>query len=238
MRQWERPVGVLLLTLAATALAACFDQWVFDHCFSPDSATRGLSYTLKSMGCLYPWVAAAVLLVVCDLKAHAAGGMAAWHGAIRKALLVLLSPLVAGGLAEAVKVAVCRPRPPACAFGQVPGLFDALAQAGSSAGGLSAQGSYGFCSGHSAVAFGAAFAMSRLLPGTRWVWLALAIGCAFTRVQSHAHCLSDVVFGAGMGWFAAWMVVAVIRRISRRVDARRGFGGMFWDFPSGRALPL
>jgi membrane-associated phospholipid phosphatase len=45
---------------------------------------------------------------------------------------------------------------------------------------------------------------SRIFPRLRWMFYALAWGCAATRVLAQAHFLSDVTFGAVLGWAVAW----------------------------------
>ncbi|MEL6345125.1 MAG: phosphatase PAP2 family protein, partial [Myxococcota bacterium] len=67
-------------------------------------------------------------------------------------------------------------------------------------------GALGLPSGHTAVAFGAAWALVRLYPRGGWVAVALAAGCGFTRVLDRAHFLSDATLAAGV----AWAVVAVM----------------------------
>jgi membrane-associated phospholipid phosphatase len=54
------------------------------------------------------------------------------------------------------------------------------------------------------VAFAAATIMARLFPRARWVFYLLAVGCAATRVMARAHYVSDVSFGALLGWAIAW----------------------------------
>lgn len=65
-------------------------------------------------------------------------------------------------------------------------------------------------SSHAAIAFCGALVISRLRPGTGWVAIPLAIGCAYTRVLMGAHFLSDVVLGA----IVAWIVVELVLRDS------------------------
>jgi membrane-associated phospholipid phosphatase len=56
------------------------------------------------------------------------------------------------------------------------------------------------------VAFAAAWVLCRLHPRASPVWLALAVGCAFTRLVSHAHLLSDVVVAAVAAYAVVWVV--------------------------------
>jgi membrane-associated phospholipid phosphatase len=65
-------------------------------------------------------------------------------------------------------------------------------------------------SSHALVAFAAAAMLARLYPRARWLWYALAAGCALTRVLARAHFLSDVTLAAIIGWAVAavlWHVV-------------------------------
>ncbi|MFI5231706.1 MAG: phosphatase PAP2 family protein, partial [Gemmatimonadales bacterium] len=52
----------------------------------------------------------------------------------------------------------------------------------------------------------AATMLARMYPRARWVFYVFAAGCATTRVMAHAHYLSDVTFGALLGWAVAWGV--------------------------------
>jgi membrane-associated phospholipid phosphatase len=47
------------------------------------------------------------------------------------------------------------------------------------------------------------------------------VGCATTRVMAHAHYLSDVTFGALLGWAVAWGLWMEVGR-PRMEDGERG----------------
>jgi undecaprenyl-diphosphatase len=63
-----------------------------------------------------------------------------------------------------------------------------------------------FPSGHAALAFASAAALSILLPRWRWVFYAIAAIVAVERVLEDAHWLSDTVGAAALGIGGAWIV--------------------------------
>ena len=221
----KKPVMVALMVLLATMLGAFADQWAFDHLFVADVYGRHeWAQCLKDLGTLYPWLAAAVLVFLLENRRQAGLDAAPWPEALRRALRVVLSPTVAGALTAVVKLVVRRPRPPRDGHSPIVHLFDVV-------GNLFRPGAFthdawmnvtvdnSFPSGHTTVSFAAAFALARLYSRTAWVWYALAAGCALTRVMDRAHHLSDVVFAAGVGWFAAAMVAWGTRKSGERFDA-------------------
>jgi membrane-associated phospholipid phosphatase len=58
-----------------------------------------------------------------------------------------------------------------------------------------------FPSGHATLAFATAAALAYLSPRGRWLFYALAVGCALARVVMQAHFYSDVLVGALLGAF-------------------------------------
>ena len=58
-------------------------------------------------------------------------------------------------------------------------------------------------SSHAAVAFGGAWMLAALYPRAAPIALALAAGCALTRVLEGDHWLSDVVAAGALGWAVA-----------------------------------
>lgn len=68
----------------------------------------------------------------------------------------------------------------------------------------------GTVSSHAAVAFGAAFMLARIFPGSGWVMVPLAAGCGLTRLLSGAHFSTDVFAGAICGFIVASIIGGVI----------------------------
>jgi membrane-associated phospholipid phosphatase len=48
--------------------------------------------------------------------------------------------------------------------------------------------------------------LTRMYPRAKWVFYVFALGCGATRMISHAHYVSDVTFGALLGWAVGWGV--------------------------------
>jgi membrane-associated phospholipid phosphatase len=174
------------ITLVATALTLLVDRWVYVNVQNPSVYDHDWGRLLRVMGFAGTWIAIAAFV-----RLH--GGA----NATRRAWLVFWSPVVAGAIAELLKIAVRRERPAIHDgfYGFRP--FDERTW---SAAGLA------FPSSHAAVAFGGAAMLARLYPRARWVGYTLAAGCALTRILARAHFVSDVVFAAGLGWLAAWLL--------------------------------
>ena len=68
-----------------------------------------------------------------------------------------------------------------------------------------------FPSGHAAHAFAGAVMLTSALPTGRWIWLALAVLIAYSRMYLGVHYLSDIIGGAVVGTISA----VVVRRVSR-----------------------
>ena len=174
----------LAVTLTATALAMLIDRTVFEFINAPNVYASDLGKLLRVMGFAGTWLALAVAVGLVQ------GSRRGW--------LLFWSPMLAGALAEVIKLAIRRERPALNdgAYGFRP--WDERTWNGS---GLA------FPSSHTAVAFGGAFMLGRLFPRARWVGYVLAIGCGLTRIGARAHFVSDVVFAAGLGWLVSWALM-------------------------------
>ena len=122
----------------------------------------------------------------------------------------------AGMSANVVKLGVARVRPHAVAekMGTDLGSFASAADTfGPFFPPLGASSAWqSFPSGHAATAAGLAIALSWLYPHARWAFFALAALACFQRLASHAHYLSDVCWGAGLGTVVALGVLAGARK--------------------------
>lgn len=88
-----------------------------------------------------------------------------------------------------------------------------------------------FPSGHSTAAFAFAAILAWFYPHLRWVFWALAFGCAASRYLDAVHWPSDCLAGAAIGYAAGWLalrpyawvlpVILVRRRVKRRQAVRR-----------------
>ena len=180
----------LAITIAATAVALLVDRTVYELFNAPHVYDKDLGRLLRVMGFAGTWLALALAV------GFQHDGTDAGHArARRRGWLLFWSPMLAGALAELLKIAVRRERPALNdgAYGFRP--WDERTWSGA---GLA------FPSSHTAVAFGGAFMLARLFPRARWVGLALAAGCGVTRILARAHFVSDVVFAAGLGWLVSW----------------------------------
>lgn len=182
----------LAITIAATAVAMLVDRTVYEFINAPKVYDKDLGRLLRIMGFAGTWVALALAVGF-----QHAGDDDARRVARRRGWLLFWSPVLAGALAEVLKIVVRRERP---------GLNDgAYGFRDWSERTLSGAG-LAFPSSHAAVAFGGAFMLARLFPRARWVGYVLAAGCGITRVLARAHFVSDVVFAAGLGWFVSWLL--------------------------------
>jgi membrane-associated phospholipid phosphatase len=166
----------LAITVGATLLTLLADRWVYQNVQNPSVYDRDWGRLLRVMGFAGTWVALAAFV---RLQGGASVARRAW--------LVFWSPVVAGAVAELLKLVVRRERPALHdgLYGFRP--FDERTW---NAAGLA------FPSSHAAVAFGGAAMLARLYPRARWVGYTLAAGCAYTRL-----------FAAGLGWLVAWLLV-------------------------------
>ena len=179
----QRPWRVALVCIAAIVVAHLLDGWAWVHLVDPEVYEHDRGRLLRVIGYYPLWIAM---------------GLALWLQARdrRRALLLGLVPGIGGLAAEVFKLLLRRERP-----GPHDGeyFFRSFAERPFSTSGLALPSS------HALVAFSGAFILCKLYPRAWPVWVALGAGCALTRVQAHAHFLSDVVTAA----VAAWMVVEV-----------------------------
>jgi len=178
------------VTLAATALTFLVDKGVYDILHAPNVYDKDFGRLLRVMGFAGTWVALALAVGLAQGTDPTRRPRAR-----RNAWLLFWSPMLAGGIAEVLKIVTRRERP---------GLNDGLygfrpwdERTWSGAG-------LAFPSSHAAVAFGGAAMLARLFPRARWVGYTFAAGCAATRVFARAHFVSDVVLAAGIGWLVSW----------------------------------
>lgn len=185
-----RAAIALAVTLAVFAIPAFGDQWAYAHVYQAKVYDHDWAMALRATGTLYVWIPVALILWLVGRERDAGT-------AKRRALLVLGSPVLAGALCEVFKLLIRRERPDVDLGNYV---FRAWSDHPFSSAGLSTPSS------HTMVAFGAATMLARMYPRARWVFYLFAVGCATTRVMAHAHYLSDVTFGALLGWAVAWGV--------------------------------
>lgn len=178
----------LAITLAFLLIPAFADQWVFVHWHNPNVYGTEWGRLLRVMGWWPTWLIAACAL-------YLQRGSADRMRAKRDAWLLVGSPAVAGILCELLKLVIRRERP---GLWNGESVFRAFSDHPWSTAGLATPSS------HTMVAFGALTMMARIYPRAKWIWYGLAWGCGITRILDHAHFVSDVTFGALLGWAVAW----------------------------------
>jgi membrane-associated phospholipid phosphatase len=186
-----RPAAIVLAVgalLAATAL----DGRAYRVLVVPDVYDHDWGRMLRVVGFLPTWAVVSTALLLCGSEQRPTPDGSRW-----RALLPLIAATLGGICAEVLKALLRRERPEAHAGVYV---FRSWRDHPLSTSGLALPSS------HALVAFAAAAMLTRLYPPARWLWFALAAGCALTRVLSRAHYLSDVTLSAIIGWAVAAMV--------------------------------
>ena len=173
----SRSVRFVLFAVIAIIVAHLGDRWAFSHLVSKGVYDHDLGRMLRTIGYFPFWVVA---------------GLAFWLQSRdrRRALLLALTPGVAGLIDEVLKILSQRERP---------GLHDGAYFFRSFTGQWWKTSDIGLPSSHAMVAFSVAWILCRIYPRASVVWLGLAAGCAITRVAAQAHFLSDVTVGAVAG---------------------------------------
>ncbi|HEY2374699.1 MAG TPA: phosphatase PAP2 family protein [Gemmatimonadaceae bacterium] len=179
------------LMIVVFAASLVLDGWAYRHLVRKTIYDGDLGRMLRIAGFLPTWAIVSLALILCDLHQRDAtdNRWRRWRG-----LLPLTSATLAGLVGEILKVLLRRERPETQAGAYV---FRSWSQHPLSSGGLA------FPSSHAIVAFGALAMLSHLYPRARWLWFAVAAGCAITRVLARAHFLSDVVLAGIVGSLVA-----------------------------------
>lgn len=192
-----RLARIVLISIVAIIVAHVLDGWAWTHLVDPEVYERDRGRLFRVIGYLPLWLAM---------------GAALWlHGGDRRrALLLAFVPALGGLLAEVLKILLRRERP---------GLHDGEYYFRAFSDQPFSTKVLGLPSSHVLVAFAGAWTLVRLFPRATPIWLAFAAGCALSRVQAHAHFLSDTVVAA----VAGFMLVEVVWR-------------QWGSAPSGRTL--
>ncbi len=180
-----RYAAYAVLAAVAVGTATRLDGWTYRHFVMLDVYEHDWGRLLRIVGYLPTWIAVAAGAAAADRRVRT------WReAAATPCAFVLYAATLAGLVAEPLKILIRRDRPDA---GHGTYVFRAWSDRPLSSAGL------GMPSSHAIVAFGAAAMLWRVYPRGRALWVALAIGCAATRVASQAHFLSDVVVAAMLG---------------------------------------
>jgi membrane-associated phospholipid phosphatase len=186
-RTWR----IAAVSIALVVLAHLLDGWAWVHLVDPEIYEHDLGRMFRVVGYYPLWILLAV-------------GLWLQTRDRKRALFLGLVPGFGGLAAEVLKLLLRRerPRPHDGEY-----FFRALDERTFSTSGLALPSS------HALVAFAGAWALCKLYPKAWPIWIFMATGCALSRVQAHAHFLSDVTVAA----IAAWMLV---EGCSRKLEAR------------------
>lgn len=188
----------------------------FDRESFGDIGVRGQewAYMFRTGGYIWFWVLVALAIF---LVQRAASKQQSLLDLLRGPVAIIAAFLLAGLLAEAVKIAARRKRP----HGEGEYAFLDWDKAWADTTNL------GMPSSHAACAFAAATVMARLFPAGWPVWYLFATGTAVTRMLVRDHFLSDCVAGAALGIIcgllvAHWFVTARCERDTTTASVAAG----------------
>ena len=177
----SRWIRFLIIAVVAIACAHLLDATAWRSARLLSVNDKDWGRLLRSMGYLPTWGVIALGFWL-QQRDHPRRTAYAWA--------LVLGPALGGSLAEVLKLTIRRLRPN-------PDLFEYVFRPFAD-GPLSNRG-MGMPSSHTLVAFAGAAVLAQLYPRARWLWYALAAGCAATRVLAMGHFLSDTVVAAVLG---------------------------------------
>lgn len=186
---------VAAVVLGAFILACVLDRQAYFFFKSADTARaegRDWYRLLRVVGYLPTWMLIATVAWIVNKAEPVARRVAV-------SLTVLAGATLTGIAAELLKLIVARQRPDEDGRYVFRGLFAGFADGSN----------LGFPSSHAAVAFGGAIALTLARPALGPIAILLAIGCAWTRLLSGDHFLSDVTGSAML----AYAVVVPVSRV-------------------------
>ncbi len=214
-RPWSRrtlPIALALCALLALLLAfdgALSERVVaFEAVKSNHVALRDWMYIWRASGKLGTWIVIAIAVALVTRDARRRGPQFALRTPFAAALT--LTVIASGLVAELAKLPIRRLRPSADV-----GVFAMRAWNDKpfDAGGLSMPSS------DAAIAFGAAFLLTRVFPAAWPVWMFFALGCGFARVVERQHFPSDICGGALVGLLTAHVVWRFFERRRERAQS-------------------
>jgi membrane-associated phospholipid phosphatase len=146
-----------------------------------------------------PYLTGVLILVVCiyDRRRWKAG------------LIFLIATGVAGGISTLIRMIGGRFRPDFTDGQNIWELFR----------GFHNGKDLSWPSGHATLAFATAAVLTYLSPRGRWLFIAIAAGCAIARVVMTAHFWSDVIMGSVLGWTLGWLITVGLDRLLTRSPA-------------------
>lgn len=153
-----------------------------------------LANMFRGFGFVPVWLLVAAILMTVRWPAFRERGLRAWRGEIALAL----TPMVCGLANEALKLLIRRERPDVDA--QTLYRFRPWNEDFWSTAGL------GMPSGHTAVAFAAAWVLSRMYPRAAALFILAALGTGVVRVLGRSHFVSDVYIAAVLSYFIALLI--------------------------------
>jgi len=180
----SKPVARFVVISAVAPVGAHLaDGWGYLHLSFPSFHDSEFGRWFRVFGFLPMWLVVALLFVLHDWPRGSRGarGPAVWRG-----LLVAGAVAGAGLLAEVMKIVLRRERPWSHEGAY---FFRPWTPNPFYTGGLALPSS------HVLIATAGCLVLARLFPRTRYVWYAFIVACAFSRVASRAHFVSDVVLG-------------------------------------------
>jgi len=202
--RWSRWSQWTLIVLSGFLVATLLDlpvqHWLPERtgeeaAYYPRLEEKGWYQVLRSMGHLLTWLLICAAILLHDRERA---------NRLDRGVRVIAAPILAGLVAEILKLLLRRERP---AASEMLYSFKPLSE-------LLSSSNVGLPSSHTAVAVAGATTLAILMPWSGPVVMLAALGCGLTRIVIGAHHVSDVYVGIVAGVLVGRWVCRVGRRRS------------------------